>query len=175
MIVTLTELLDRREERSKKRKILLSRYGGNLITFHLNIPGPEKNKLLYKVTLIEGQKAFINFLKRKHEKPIYDAIEFHNTGPEGLMIVKGLPETLKRLLVEFESHHPLGRIFDLDLYTGLGQFSRSDLNLEERRCYVCDDLAKVCARSKRHDINVIIKKLDSMMTTFHTSESQGEI
>jgi len=172
---TLSEILDRRESRQEKRNILLDRYHETLISFHLNIPGPIKDKLLYKVTLIEGHKSLMTYMKSRRIHVIHDAIEFHNTGPEAVLIVQHDPKMMKRLLVSFEEEHPLGRLFDLDVYTKEGGISRSDLGLEERRCYVCNDLAKACARSKRHDIKFVIRHIERMMKTFHSTESQGEI
>ncbi|MCH4890684.1 citrate lyase holo-[acyl-carrier protein] synthase [Acidaminobacter sp. JC074] len=172
---TLDEILESRDKRNAMRKILISRYGQCLVSFHLNIPGPVKDKLLYKISLIEGQKALINYLKKRCVRVVYDFIEFPKTGPEGVLIVKEKPMTLKNLLVDFESLHPLGRVFDLDVYTEKGLVSREDLKLEARRCYVCDDFAKVCARSKHHDINLIIQTIDEMMKQFHNNESQREI
>jgi|LGVF01.2.fsa_nt_gb holo-ACP synthase CitX len=172
---TLEDILNSRDKRDLKRHILLDRYRGELITFHLNIPGKVKDKLLYKITMIEGHKQLMAYLNNHQIRLIYESLEFQKTGPEGVLIVKSDSEKLKRLLVEFESSHPLGRIFDLDVFSKNGKpLSREELGLPQRRCYVCDDLAKACARSKRHDIKDIIKSIDQMMTTFHTTESHRE-
>jgi len=174
-VSTLKEVLDARERRQFKRIKLLDQYGGNLINFQLNIPGNEKDKLLYKITMIDGHKKLLTFLKHNNVRVRYERIEFFQTGPESIVMTNHDQEVLKRKMVEFEEIHPLGRIFDLDVYDYDGhQLSRSDLNLPERRCYICDDIAKACARSKRHNINVVVDSIDQMMTKFHTTESQRE-
>lgn len=176
MMITLSTLLDRREERSMERKKLIEKYQNILISFHLNIPGNIKDKLLYKITLIEGQDKLIDFLKRRQIRLTFDNIEFYSTGPESVLMVDGHIKEIKRLMVEFEESHPLGRLFDLDVYDLEGiPISRQSLGLEERRCYVCDDLAKVCARSRRHDIDQLILSLEDQMTKFHITESHREV
>lgn len=174
-MTNLNELLLRREQRAFERQQLIDQYGKTLISFHLNIPGEAKDKLLYKVTLIEGLNALKKFLDRQNIKMIFERIEFLRTGPEAIILVDTECYYLKELLIIFESMHPLGRVFDLDVYNEDGMpISRSEMGFEERKCYVCDDYAKVCARSKRHDINVIIEAIDDIMTGFH-SRSHREI
>lgn len=174
-ICSLKEVLDARERRQSKRLKLLNKYGGLLINFQLNIPGNEKDKLLYKITMIDGHKRLLVLLKKNRILVQHERIEFFPTGPESIIMTHHDPKVLKRKMVEFEEIHPLGRLFDLDVFDHDGkQLSRSDLNLPERRCYVCDDSAKACARSKRHDINVVVDSINQMMTKFHTTESQRE-
>ncbi|MDD7202562.1 MAG: citrate lyase holo-[acyl-carrier protein] synthase [Spirochaetales bacterium] len=60
---------------------------------------------------------------------------------------------MKRVLVEFELRHPVGRWVDLDVRTSdLSAVSRTQLGLAERRCIICDRPAKECARSRRHPV-----------------------
>lgn len=49
--VTLTELLDSREQRVSHQRELLERYGGVLICTTLNIPGPVKDKPSYRAAM----------------------------------------------------------------------------------------------------------------------------
>lgn len=174
-MTNLNELLLRREQRAYERQQLIDRYKKSLISFHLNIPGQEKDKLLYKVTLIEGLNELKKFLDRQKIELSFERIEFLSTGPEAVILVDTDCYFLKELMIIFESMHPLGRVFDLDVYNEDGiPISRSEMGFEERKCYVCDDFAKVCARSKRHDINVVIEAIDNIMTDFH-SRSHREI
>lgn len=174
MTCTLQEILKRREERQDKRRILLERYRGSLISFHLNIPGNIKDKLLYKVTLIDGFNSLVECLKKQDLVILFEAIEFHKTGPEAVCMVHHDPVILKKILVEFEEQHELGRLFDLDVYTPNGVIDRQSLGLKERRCYVCDEPAKVCARSKRHDIKKVIRHIEDMIERYQLAKSQIE-
>ena len=66
------------------------------------------------------------------------------------------PVTLKRLAVDIEESHPLGRLFDIDVFgdhpTAVG---REALGLAPRRCLVCDRPAHECVRSKRHSLTAV--------------------
>lgn len=167
-MASLKEILKRRDERASKRRELLEKYQNTIITFHLNIPGETKDKLLYKVSLIEGVNQLKEMLKINDVKIFFDSIDFLITGPEAVLVVDGQSTHLKNMMLEFEEEHPLGRYFDLDVFDDTGkQISRNDLGLSERKCYVCDDLAKVCARSKRHSIDVIIASIEENMTNYH--------
>ena len=56
-------------------------------------------------------------------------------------------------MIELEDHHPLGRLWDLDvLAPEQGQLSRQDLGFPARQCLVCDEPAHACARSRRHPL-----------------------
>lgn len=69
---------------------------------------------------------------------------------------------LKRLMMQIEIQHPLGRFMDIDVISVNGRpVSRSMLNLEPRQCMVCTNNAKNCARNQTHsvkDIHTVIRK-----------------
>ena len=60
-------------------------------------------------------------------------------------------QALKRAAVEAENSMEAGRILDIDVLTSEGQLSRLGMGLPPRRCLVCGESAKVCARAGRHD------------------------
>ena len=53
--------------------------------------------------------------------------------------------------VEAENSMEAGRILDIDVLTSEGQLSRLDMGLPPRRCLVCGESAKACARAGTHD------------------------
>ena len=78
-----------------------------------------------------------------------------------------LPERLTRRslkrMCRIEESHFLGRIFDIDVYDGEGgQVSRSSLNLAERKCLLCGNDARICARSRVHSADELNEKIAAM-------------
>ena len=64
-------------------------------------------------------------------------------------------ETLKKMAIYIEKHHPLGRFVDLDVVTAEGPFSRQILNQAPRKCFLCNEPAHKCAVLKRHDTETL--------------------
>ncbi|MEY8368733.1 citrate lyase holo-[acyl-carrier protein] synthase [Anaerovoracaceae bacterium 42-11] len=160
--VTLQELLDSRERRVQKQKSLLSQYEGVLISVTLNIPGPVKDKPAYRKAL---QAAMELLAERFAGDPIiYKEVRYLKTGAEGYFVAVGAkPEEVKTLTVEIEDGTPLGRLFDMDVLTEKGSISRSDLGKPGRRCLLCDEDAKVCARSQRHPMELLLAEIDRIL------------
>lgn len=104
---------------------------------------------------------------------IYEEIRLLSTGPEGYLCVKAphLEEAseeaeallIKKTAVDVEEQDALGRLLDIDVLTRNGGVSRSRLGLEPRKCLLCQEDAKVCARSRRHDMKDLLKKVDEIL------------
>ena len=62
--VTLEEMLEAREDRAHKQRIMLERNGGCVISFTLNIPGPIKINSLIKKSFNEGLCQIESKLKK---------------------------------------------------------------------------------------------------------------
>ena len=60
------------------------------------------------------------------------------------------------MMVQIETHHPYGRLVDLDVLAKtqdqLLPISRTEIGLPTRSCYVCEQDAKVCGRSRTHSV-----------------------
>ncbi|MEG1602705.1 MAG: citrate lyase holo-[acyl-carrier protein] synthase [Cloacibacillus sp.] len=59
---------------------------------------------------------------------------------------------LKRIAIDAENRMTAGRILDIDIITEEGPVSRKDMGLAERRCLLCGENAKVCARLGSHSL-----------------------
>jgi holo-ACP synthase CitX len=54
------------------------------------------------------------------------------------------------------------RVLDIDVITAAGPISRGDIGLERRKCLLCRDDAKTCARERRHpaeDLREYVRRL----------------
>lgn len=159
--VTLKELLDSRELRVQRQKDLLARHGGILLSVTLNIPGPVKDRETYRKAMEEG---VCRLCARLPEGVIlHQELRFPVTGPEGYMCLNDsmiTPLQAKEIAVQVEEADGLGRLLDIDVITENGGVSRSDLGLPGRKCLLCGEDAKVCARSQRHPMEELLAEID---------------
>lgn len=157
------EILKSREDRAKKQMDILSLYPYSLISFTLNIPGIIKDSPQYSKIHKNGMEEIINYLETRHCELKYIEEINKTTGSEGYLSVNIDSTRLKKLMVEIENTHPLGRIFDIDVFDkDHNQMSRSDLGLESRRCLICNKDARVCMREKNHSYEELISRIEKI-------------
>ena len=176
--VTLADLLESRENRAAHQEELLKRYGGVLVSFTLNIPGPVKDGPSYRAALYEGIDLLNGAMGRLKRRPewngrvalVFEQKRFLPTGPEGYLCLcdedgrtEELALAVKRETVAIEDGSPLGRLFDLDVLTGEGGIGRSRLELPPRKCLLCDEEAKVCTRGRRHSMEELLTEVHRIL------------
>ena len=160
MEVTLKELLDSRENRVWHQQELLDKHGGVLISVTLNIPGSIKDKPEYRKVMEWGMEAL---LAAFGTNVMHSENRFLKTGAEGYVCLEGLDKTeAKYLAVIIESMSPKARLLDIDVMDRDGVVSRSELGLDARKCLICDEDAKVCARSQKHSIEELIARVEEL-------------
>lgn len=163
--VKLEDMLQAKEERVRKIKLLL-KDSKCVLSFKLNIPGEIKNNAMI-------QKIFESGVEAIFDSELYKDTFFRQnvkTGPE-LFCSYGIPPVyVKNIATRIENMHKLGRIFDIDVVTKdkageLVYLSRRDTDRKEqkRKCYICENNAIDCARNRTHDINEILKHIESML------------
>ncbi len=60
--------------------------------------------------------------------------------------------------------HPLGRLWDIDVICPQnGLVGRQSLGESQRRCLLCDEPAHACARSRRHDTDLVVARVEQMI------------
>lgn len=154
--IGLEELLDQREYRQslilKAQKDFPKH---TIISYKLNIPGPLKNNEKYLYVFEEGL-SLLSKLK------IHDDLRFNPTGPEAILLSSEDKETVKKQMISIEENFALGRLYDLDV---LG-ISRNDLDVNPRKCLICEDEAHNCSRSKRHSLKDVLSRIDQMIENY---------
>lgn len=162
MDATLQEILTARERRAATQKELLARYGKPLLCFSMNIPGPEKwnadisvgftvGNLLLRQNL--GSAKLLHF--EKHQNTA-DCVAYY--------VVDLSARKLKRIAIETEMTDPIGRLFDMDVLDEQGQhLSRTDFGFEPRKCLICDRDARICARSRNHGLELLVKRTNELL------------
>lgn len=157
------EILRSREDRAQKQVDILDEHSFSLLSFTLNIPGIIKDNDTYRKIHNIGMKEILDILEVENKEVKYLEKINKSTGPEGYISVNMNSIKLKRLMVDIENSHKLGRIFDIDVFNkDHNQMSRSDLNLESRRCLICEEDARVCMRNKSHSYNDLILKVEEI-------------
>lgn len=159
----LDEILSSREDRRLKQEEIISKYPFSLISFTLNIPGEIKDSQLFRRIHNAGMGTIVKHLEKKSLEVIYKEKHYKTTGPEGFISVDSEPISLKQLAIDIEENHPLGRIFDIDIFdSNHNQISRVQINMETRQCLLCKEKAVNCIRSKTHTRDEIIEKIQDI-------------
>ena len=155
---TAAELLDAREKRAGLIDKLLKRYNNSLLVMRVNYPGLKKTNDV-TVNIIKDMSPLIcTILSAKVRGKLL------TQGAEGPIFYVAVDEdvlALKKMAIEFEENHSLGRCLDLDVYDSLGSsVSRQELRSPRRKCYLCEDYAQHCVRAKRHSEQEIITYIE---------------
>ncbi len=173
--VTLRQMLDARERRSFfRQRFFEDQKGQLLIQFTLNIPGEQKNSPLYREVFQEGIRAV------KHSVPkallLAETDDRKHTGPEGYFAILAEPDETKNLLSQIEETHPLGRLWDMDLFSAPDMaVSRRDKGGSGRRCLVCARPAHECARSKAHSLYLILEEIRILAANYFAQSSSHAV
>ena len=192
--LTLMDLLDARENRVYHQKELLNKYpGAVLISMTLNIPGPVKDSPRYRKALEAGLHRLKTILADRCGSECSFTIlheEFRPlvTGPEAYLVAQSsaansaasdtadskklaletLALDIKKAAVSVEEGSDLGRLFDMDVLIPGENFphsiSRSQLGAAPRRCLLCEEDAKACARSRAHTMDQLLQKINEILS-----------
>lgn len=157
MEVTLKDLLDSREQRVWHQQELLEKYGGVLISITLNIPGPIKDREEYRKVMDWGMEQLLKELGNV----AFSEVKYLKTGAEGYISVQNMDAVeLKKVAIKHENILPKSRLLDIDVMTQNGGISRSVLGVAPRKCLLCEENAKACARSQKHSMEELLKRVD---------------
>jgi len=162
--ITLTQLLTAKEQRAALQKTLISQYSQPLISLTITIPGSIKLTPC-SLFLFEQACTQIEAYYKKNQIECLTMIKNTDvTGPEGFFILNQAEQQLKQACMEIEDSHPLGRLWDIDVisaknHTGI---SRNALGYPPRKCLICGNEAKVCARTRKHTTDELIAKIETI-------------
>lgn len=151
--ITLEKMLQVREERVAIQNRILENENLTLITFTMNIPGPIKNNQWIYQSFLLGKQDFVEYMKND---PIKEVLYRNlSSGGEAYFVIdkQFSAMIIKSKIVQFEETHPIGRWFDIDVKSAPNEtVSRADLGFKPRKCFLCNEDAKVCGRSRRHSV-----------------------
>ena len=165
MPVSLPQLLAARDARAALERDLLARYAGcTLVVLTVVVPGAEKRTeaslLVARAACAALDKLLAPHCRHRLERDLA-------TGFEAYWLVDLPQEEAKRLTVELEDTHPLGRLFDADIILPEGRpLSRTELGAPPRRCLLCDREARFCMRNGSHTREELHAKIAQMIADY---------
>lgn len=169
--VTLNQILENKEWRVYQQNKLEQQFPNKtIVSVKLNIPGEIKQSPAIELIFKTG----VNILDR-----VYDDVTLAKesyitriTGPETFYVIDASLRDTKTLAIEFEEASELGRLFDVDVMSTEDQghqLSRTELGFDVRRCFVCGEPAKVCARTQKHAKAEMIDTLNTLYDEIEAS------
>ncbi|MGB9840045.1 citrate lyase holo-[acyl-carrier protein] synthase [Thermovenabulum sp.] len=159
----MIRILEDREKRFLKILKLYEEYNLPVLCGKINYPGDNKNTLeanlafnvLYSLLI----KKFKKFIIHRETDECYDG--------KSLLLVLNMDKfETKKLAVEIEESHPLGRIFDIDIYEGEVPVSRIELGFDERKCVLCSKSARECSREGMHKVEEVVRAINLKIQNF---------
>lgn len=142
------DILIERERRIECQEKLIKQYKMPILVIRVNYPGANKsNHFSQEIIVIMEQlicEMFSHYIR-------YKIMETTAEGPIVIMCIDKKARDIKSLTLNIENNHTLGRCVDIDIYDEKGNsISREDFGLNMRKCFICDDIAHNCVRSKKH-------------------------
>lgn len=173
--VELEEMLQFREMKVRIQEELREKNKG-LVTMALvmNIPGPVKTSPAILLAFEEGtrmleQEVSDSGIRIKEMSGVSE-----NAGFMKFYALDSVdPAAVKELAVRLEETHPLGRLWDIDVYNIEGiSMSRESLSAPARKCLICGLKAKGCARNRTHSVEELMHKIEGMIEDWRMNQEQ---
>ena len=161
MQITLAELLLSREAKAERQREMQRENKSPLISFTMNIPGPEKTSKVIERAFDVGVSLILDAISDYDILARYE--EREKCGPVSLFSLSADARELKKKLTEIEDTHPLGRLFDMDVIDENGEhLSREN----ERGCIVCKAPGRVCAAGRLHPVSELVHVTNKIMSDY---------
>ena len=181
-MVTLNELLASRDSRhAMQQKLLAEHSGKTLVCLTVVMPGSVKRNqqsLIVAHAAVEQMIESYELGVRNDELGVRSdelGVRFGGclierdleTGYEAYLITDLPLLEAKRIAVQIEDTHPLGRLFDIDIIDKDGvPVSRDRVGSSPRRCLVCDREARYCMRMRWHTQEEIWERINAMVDSW---------
>jgi holo-ACP synthase len=150
---TAEDILLERERRIEYQEELVKQYKMPMLVIRVNYPGLDKDNSLSQgiIKVMEQEICEILTGSIHYKKSITTA-----EGPLVIMCINKNARDIKAVTLNIEHNHILGRCVDLDVYDdkGIG-ISRLEFGLTMRKCFICEDIAHNCVRSRKHSFDEV--------------------
>ena len=150
---TAEDILLGRERRIEFQEKLVQKYKMPILVIRVNYPGINKdNRFSQGITVVIEQMISEMFSYSIEYKIMTTTAE----GPLVIMSINKNARDIKKITLDIEDKHLLGRCVDIDVYDENGRgISREEFGLAMRKCYICQDIAHNCVRSKKHSFDEV--------------------
>ncbi len=166
--ITLEQVLDNREVRAARQREWVSAHSLPIVSFTINMPGDVKLNKISQIGFEVGLREIYQICVQAGCSVVSQSF-INDCGCESISAVSDISaEKLKYLMVDLEDSHPLGRLFDIDVFDVDGSIlSRDQLGYPRRRCIICGRDAKICARNRVHPLPALIDKLSEIVNEYN--------
>lgn len=146
----IEEFLLMREKRVEIQNEIIDTFKNPILVLRGNYPGEDKNNFIpTNIVKIISKEIEEIFNTKIIKKEIINSIE----GLTYIFSIKTLGEEIKKIAMEIEETHVLGRCVDIDVFSeDKYPFSRTDFGGSKRKCFICNEMAFVCGRKQTHSI-----------------------
>ena len=152
------QVLDAREARAKAIQALIKQFGKPVLCTKLNIPGEIKSFPLADKAFDVAIAATRRQIERHEWRILFANEKKAITGNEALLVIDCDSRMLKKSMITVEEEHPLGRLFDLDVFDGEGNSVSGEVEgRRERSCFICQEPVWACARSRKHSAQELVQ------------------
>ncbi len=171
LAISLADLLASRDARANRQQQWLSEYNQPLISATLVWPGEVKDSPLSRAVMQVAVDALSSLIATHRWEINKHEVRQLVTGPEAYWSITAPSLQLKSATVLLEDSHPLGRLWDLDVFsTELGLLSRASIQKEKRRCFICHEPAHACSRMRRHSYQSLKEVMEKITHDYFCSE-----
>lgn len=160
---TLSDVLEFRDKKAGiQEQMAKSIPGGIVVSLGMNIPGPVKCGPSIHRAFQEGREE-LEWILQESGTEIQKIVELEETaGYAAVYLTDGHSYDtesrkdalkIKERTVELEETHPLGRLFDIDVFDrGTQPLTRQMVGADRRKCLICGRDAKECGRNRTHTV-----------------------
>lgn len=173
MKFNIETFLKLREERAIFQSEIIKKYNKPIIVLRGNYPGKNKNNfIINNIISIFFEEIEIIFKDFIINIETLDTME----GITHIFSINFDPYQLKKITIDLEDNHPLGRIVDIDVFDNLANpLSRKNFNKEKRKCIICDNLSFICSRTQKHTQEEIIFEIERRYFKYLETLSERDI
>lgn len=163
--ITLDKLLQSREQRwMRQQELMMEKPGATLVCLTVIMPGAVKRNIQ---SLTVAHAAVETMQQTFAGTILHLANHDLETGYESYMLTSLRPIEAKHKACRVEDTHPLGRLFDMDVFDEEGlPISRSTIGFPPRRCLLCDYEARYCMRNHSHTQEELHQKIAQMIDDY---------
>lgn len=148
----INEILEAREKKHDEIDAYL-KINSTVLILSINYPGPSKCNEYSKYVFDKANEKIKDMFS-----PINQIKKESFAGYYSIYAINENSSKVKMVAIDIEDEWELGRLIDLDVYDAqLGVLNRISFGKANRKCFICNQDAKICGRNRTHTVEELIK------------------
>ncbi len=164
----INEILIAREQKYQDIHAFVKKYP-TVLVLSINYPGPDKcnqySKYVYDQAFQIIKQVFQ--INKEMNKESY-------AGYYGIFGLDEKSVQVKEKTIDIEDLWELGRLIDLDVYDKQDILKRKEFQHETRKCFICNQDAKICGRNRTHSVDELISYFHHTVNQYKRSYMEKE-